>query len=34
MLLDAAAMRRRTRLLGAGRGGAAKAADRPREIAL
>jgi trehalose 6-phosphate synthase len=34
MLLDAAAMRRRTRLLGAGRVGAAKAADRPREIAL
>ena len=34
MLLDAAAMRRRTRLLGAGRGGPAKAPDRPREIAL
>jgi len=34
MLLDAAAMRRRTRLLAAGRGWAAKAPDRPREIAL
>ena len=34
MLLDAAAMRRRTRVLGAGQARAANAQERPREFAL